>query len=243
MKKLALLLTLLVPVFTFSQIAVNSQSNFDECTIGVAHGSATQDGRPLAWKTRDFTSDYYMRISYATYCNYKFIYICPSSSPNYSTTGLNEHGLVIFKSNTYDLTPALTGPNDFAIIKHALGYCKSIDEFQEYLDSTNITGRSTTGNFAMIDSTGAASIFEVSGYEYWRFDAEDAPDGYIIRTNFTVNGGGSTGIQRHDQFPHVIACILFSGDSLSHRNLLRYHMKDFSDHASQPYPLAHSSIN
>jgi len=230
MKKISISILIIL----FLQIIVFSQSNFDDCTIGVASGSATQDGRPLAWKTRDFDSYYNMRLKYHTYCDYKFIIITPTT--NYSTTGLNEHGLVIFKSNTYDLTAASTGPNDTQIQEYTLGYCRTVDEFQDYLDSTNITGRSTTGNFALIDSTGAAAIFEVAGYEYWRFDAEDEPDGYIIRTNFTVNGGGATGLDRYNRSSFLLSDF-YAGDSLNHKSLIKYHMRDFSDYTSQPYPV------
>jgi len=230
MKKNSILILLIL----FLQITVSSQSNFNGCTIGVASGSATQDGRPLAWKTRDFDSYIDMKLRYNTFWEHKYIMISPLSY--FSTTGLNEHGLVIFMSNAYDLEAASSGPGEQQILKYALGYCRTIDEFQEYLDSTNVTGRSVTGNFALIDSTGAAAIFEVAGYEYWRFDAEDEPDGYIIRTNFTVNGGGTIGIQRFNRSSTLVDTF-HSGDSLNHKSLIRYHMRDFSNSTSQPYPV------
>ena len=37
----------------------------EECTIGVALGSATVDGRPLLWKTRDYSSDPDNKVRYA----------------------------------------------------------------------------------------------------------------------------------------------------------------------------------
>jgi len=227
-------LTVLFLIIFFLQITGFSQLNINDCTIGVASGSATQDGRPLAWKTRDFDSYIDMQLKYNTFWEYKYIMISPLSY--YSTTGLNEHGLVIFMSNTYDLEPAPSGPEEQDVLKYALGYCRTIAEFQEYLDSTNVTGRRVVGNFALLDSTGAAVIFEVAGYEYWRFDAEDEPNGYIIRTCFTVNGGGTTGLSRYERSSELINDF-YAGDSLNYRSLLRFHMRDFSDYASQPYPV------
>ena len=49
MKRLSILIFSLL----FLQLQASSQPGMGECTIGVAHGSATPDGRPLAWKTRD----------------------------------------------------------------------------------------------------------------------------------------------------------------------------------------------
>lgn len=228
--------TILALLTLFLQITVSSQPNFDECTIGVAHGSATQDERPLVWKTRDWESNDDMRVLYRTDYNYKFISVYKKLWPNYPVMGVNEHGLALVKSATNDLTAATTGATPTEIMNHALGYCKTIDEFQAFLDSTNITGRQATGNYGMIDSTGAAVIFEAGGYEYWKFDAQNATDGYIIRTNFTINGGGSTGIQRYNRSSTLINNF-HSGDSLNHKSLLRYQMRDFSDFSSLPIPI------
>jgi len=230
MKKVTIAISL---VFLF--ISSYSQPDFYECTIGVAHGSVTEDGRPLIWKTRDYVSNH-MGLKYKAVYNYKYIYIFDDTWVNFTTSGLNEHGLALVKSDVYDLTPAPTGPNASQIEWYAFANCKTIDEFQAYLDSTNITGRKTVGNYAMIDSTGAAVIFEVGGYEYWRFDANTLNDGLVVRTNFTINGGGNTGLERYNRSIDLISDFS-SGDTLNHKNLIRYHLRDFSDASSQPYPI------
>lgn len=229
--------TLFILTILFLHIELSSQPGIGECTIGVAHGSATQDGRPLAWKTRDF-AHVNMAIKYINYSNndYDYVIVQDIEYGNYPTMGVNECGLSIFKAEIYDLDPAPSGPSNHVVMTHALAFCKTINEFQAYLDSTNTTGRTATGNFGMIDSTGAAVIFEVGGYEYWRFDAQDEPDGYIIRTNFSINGGGYAGIERYNRSCTLISDF-YSSDSLNHRSLIRHHMRDFSDYNSQPYPV------
>lgn len=216
-------------------ITVSSQPGPMQCTIGVAHGSATQDGHPLVWQTMDWDiSDWEVR--YIDTYDYKFISAYDNYYTYYPAMGVNEHGLAAVRSLTFDLTPATSGHNAHQTMVFALGQCKTVDEFQEYLDTTNIIGRTHTCNIAMIDSTGAAAVFEVGGHEYWRFDAEDDPNGFIIRTNFTVNGGGTAGIQRFNRSSTLVEAF-HSGDTLNHKSLIRYHMRDFSDAFSQPYPV------
>ena len=101
---------------------------------------------------------------------------------------------------------------------------------------TNKIGRTTDANFAVIDTTGAAAIFETGNYVYWKFDAEDTPDGYVLRTNFSINGGGTGGIERYKRTQKLIADF-HSGDSLNYKSILRYQMRDFSDAHSNQLPI------
>ena len=43
----------------------------EECTIGVANGNATSDGRPMVWKTRDYSSARDNEVKYNTSFRYK----------------------------------------------------------------------------------------------------------------------------------------------------------------------------
>ena len=250
MKKVLLFLT----SFLLIQITVYPQSNeeqssdnksghhhptfneyLDECTIGVALGSATPDGRPLLWKTRDNTSAPNNEVKYVPYLNYHYVCVANAGSTTIPWMGLNEHGFAIINSAISDL-PGGSGPGNGDVMWHALGYLKTVDDFQDYLDSTNITGRSTTANFAVIDANGNAAIFETGGNEYWKFDAEDEPNGYVLRTNFTMTGGGGQGINRYERTVDLVESF-YTGDSLNYKSLLRYQMRDFSDDQSQPIPI------
>ena len=118
----------------------------------------------------------------------------------------------------------------------ALGTCASVPEFEHLLDSTNVTGRRTRSNFGVIDSAGAAGMYETGATQYWKYDATDtnqAPDGYVLRTNFSMIGGGSDGIERFNRTVDLIGGF-YAGDSLSHKSILRSQMRDFSDHNSIP---------
>jgi len=206
------------------------------CTIGVAAGVATSDGRPLVWKTRDSSSED-NEVIYNTSFPIKFLSVV-TAGYSYSWMGVNEKGFAIINSMSADL-PGSYNDNG-RIMRDALGTCYTVDDFQHLLDSTNTPGgRRTQSNYAVIDSTGAAAIFETGDTIYWKYDALDinqATDGYILRTNFSMAGGGTAGIERYYRTVNLIADF-YSGDTLNHKSILRTQMRDFSDYGSNPVPV------
>ena len=48
-------------------------------------------------------------------------------------------------------------------------------------------------NFGVIDALGGAAYFEVNSYEVFRYDVKDSPDGYLLRTNYSVSGRPNEG--------------------------------------------------
>lgn len=219
--------------------AINQYEDPNEgCTIGVASGRATTDGRPLVWKTRDASAVDNM-VYYNTSYNHHFIAVISAGATAYSWMGVNEKGLAILNSASSDLPSGSSGMGNGSIMTHALGNCVTVAEFEALLELTNSTGRQTQANFGVIDTTGAAAIFETGGNVYWKFDANDssqAPQGYILRTNFAINGGGSGGIERYRRTVDLMERF-YSGDSLNHKSILRYQMRDFSDYSSNPFPI------
>lgn len=217
-----------VGIILLSLISFVSIAQDEECTIGVACGKATSDGRALLWKTRDYASSPNNEVKYNTSYTYKFICVANAGTSTYAWMGVNEHGFAIVNSNSTDLTDNGSGPSNGAFMRNALGNCRTVTEFQALLDKTNNSGRSTHANFAVIDTIGAAAIFETSGTSYWRYNAGETSKGYIVRTNFAKNGGGTAGTQRYDR-SNVLIDNFISGDSLNYKSILRYQMRDFVD--------------
>lgn len=209
----------------------------EECTIGVASGRATSDGRPLVWKTRD-ADQVHNEVMWVTAYTYNFVAVVSAGSTT-PWMGVNTKGFAILNSLSSDLPGGSSGPANGTLMRDALGTCATVAEFQALLDRTNVTGRSTQANFAVIDSTGAGAIFETGGSQYWKYDAHDpsaAPNGYVLRTNFALHGGGSSGIERYRRTVRLIADF-YAGDSLNYRSILRTQMRDFSDENSTPVPV------
>jgi len=205
------------------------------CTIGVAAGAATSDGRPMIWKTRD-CSALSSTVRYNVGYGYNYIVMNSDGELSFFYQGLNDQGFGIVNSLAYDLVEGSSGLGNGGLIREALATCATISDFEDLLTATNITGRQTHANYAVIDSTGAAKMIEVSGNNYWVFDAELAPDKYIVRTNFSVTGGGNTGIERFDRSSKLIADF-HAGDSLNYKSILRTQMRDFSGDDSEMIPV------
>ncbi len=250
MKKIYFLFLFIFVLATISLsfgAAHSDRDGSEECTIGAASGKATQDGRPMIWKTRDYSSARNNEVYYNTSSSnkYKFIGVMTANASQSSTPwmGVNEKGFAILNSDSDDLDTGDSGPGNGMTMYIALANFATIAEFENWLDSTNVTGRSTNANYAVIDSIGAAAIFETSGYQYWKFDANDsiiAPNGYVLRTNFAFNGDAKNGlndgiysIERYRRTTKLIGDF-YASDSLNHKSILRTQMRDFSDYDSEP---------
>ena len=62
-------------------------------------------------------------------------------------------------------------------------------------------------NFGVIDAEGGAAYFEVNNYEVFRYDAADSPDGYLLRTNYSMAGRPDEGLGyiRYDHAEELFA--------------------------------------
>jgi hypothetical protein len=221
-------------VLVLYQSLVYSQSS-EECTIGVASGKVTSDGRPLIWKTRDNSSEPDNEVVFNTSFDLKFLEVA-NAGETYAWMGVNENGFAILNSLATDLIAGDNGLSNGSLMREALGNFSSILEFESFLDETNNSGRKTRGNFAVLDNTGEAVLYEIDGANYWKYSTSDSllnPEGYIVRTNFALNGDGSGGgYERFYRSSNLIKSFA-DGDSLNYKSILRNQMRDFSDFDSE----------
>ena len=214
---------------------------FEECTVGVASGRATPDGRPLIWKTRD-AGAVNNEVFYNTSGKYKYIAVFNAGDTKSPWMGVNEKGFAILNSLSRDLCGnGNTGQfmENGTFMHIALNKCANVIEFQSLLDRRNIKGRKTCANYFVLDASGAAAIFETTNSVYWKFDAMDeevAPDGYILRTNFAFNGGGTGGIERYRRTTSLMKDF-YDSDKICHKEILRTQMRDFVDAENNPIEL------
>lgn len=158
------------------------------CTTVVVSGKATADGRPLLWKNRD-TWQRQNELVHDDSGRFAYVGVTNAGGSTRVWMGCNTAGFCIENSVSRDLAPKVeSGMTNGQLIRLALQTCSTADDFQALLDSTNSVGRKTRGNFGVIDAQGGAKIFEVGPNSYACFDANDpavAPDGYIVRANFS----------------------------------------------------------
>lgn len=211
------------------------------CTMGVARGRATVDGRPLLWKVRDNPAVPDNEVYYydTLPCRFVSVVTADGEPSSQAWLGVNEHGFALVNANVDDLADAKVARANGGFMRDALGNCRSVAEFVALLDSTN-GQRDTHANFGVIDSTGAAFIIEASSSAYWTFDAEDAPLGFLVRTNFSCHDTtGIDGLPGEERFVRATSLVteLATDGDLGHAALLRRHARDFSNWASLPFTI------
>lgn len=210
--------------------AVMGQENLEECTIGVASGKATADGRPLLWKNAD--GSYGDReVVYVKDGRFKYLALAVAGWPHGAYAGVNEFGFCMVTSLAFDLPDkSEKGFGGEGIMRVALQQCVTVDDFENLLKQTNVSGRRTTLNIGVIDAFGGAAIFETGNFSYTRFDANDrkaAPKGYIIRANFALTGGGDSGRARYVRANQLWQQAV-EKDQLDYRYVLRKVCRDLS---------------
>lgn len=184
----------------FNILLIITQSTANPCTTAVVSGKATDDGRPLLLKHRD-ASELHNRLVYFADGKYKFIGLVNSPDTNNDEVwvGFNEAGFGIMNSASYNLKSSddttMIADLEGIIMKMALGKCATIDDFETMLkDLPKPLG--VEANFGVIDALGGAAYFETNNFEYIKFDVNDpsvAPEGYLIRTNYSFAGKENKG--------------------------------------------------
>ena len=163
------------------------------CTTAVISGKATKDGRPMLWKNRD-TGAVKNKIMIFHDGKYTYTGLVNSGDKTGKSIwiGYNSAGFAIMNSASYNLnndTIRQTG-GEGRLMKRALQTCATVDDFEKLLHSLPRPIR-LEANFGVIDAKGGAAYFEVGNFKVFKIDANDqavAPNGYLIRTNYSFMG-------------------------------------------------------
>lgn len=167
------------------------------CTSAVVSGRVTPDGRPLLWKHRD-ASDLNNRIVHfeAEGGTLEFVGLVNGvdTIANEVWAGYNISGFAIMNTASYNLKNDTSSLSDRegVVMKQALGECRAVEDFARLLDSLP-RPIGVEANFGVVDALGGAAYFEVNNYEVFRYDVKDSPDGYLLRTNYSVSGRPNEG--------------------------------------------------
>ena len=146
------------------------------CTVAVISGKYTKDGRPLLWKNRD-TNYINNQIMFFNDGKYEYMGLVNSGDVHGKSVwiGQNSTGFAIMNSASYNLnigdSTKLSGLEG-RIIKEALATCKTIQDFEKYLDNLPKPTR-LEANFGVIDAQGGAAMYELNNKGYVKFDAND----------------------------------------------------------------------
>ncbi len=243
---LILLLIIVSASIDKESIAPKPEVPKNECTTAIISGEVTADGRPLLWKNRDVNNPN-QEFAYFDDGEYAYIANIYTNETDQVWGGMNETGFAIENSTALNLPDSVAGADDDGVImKLALQTCSTIEDFVAILDSTNESGRTAPSNFGIIDAEGNAAIFEAGFNSYRRYDASDstaAPDGFLVRANYSYSGNEQNriGQWRHDRAYQLILDAI-EGDSLTHEYLFRTVATDLTLENLDPYPLPFDSV-
>lgn len=203
------------------------------CTIAVVGSSVY--GRPILWKNRD-VHGIHQEVRYFHGAVFDFITNVYRGETNRAWAGINSAGFGIINTDNYNqMPPGSSGPGDGEVMFYALGHFSNIEEFQNYLDNTNITGRRSAHCYGVFDSYGGAAIFEADRFSYVRFDADDAPNGVLVRANYADSGlpEPRTGAERRARAEQIIDLSSWLDPDLFIFTIAR----DLATAELDPYPL------
>lgn len=242
---------LLIPLIFFSdKYAFIPPADSGECTIGVFAGSATADGRPILWKNRDVTNDiqkfcyFEPRLPNSDTVFFPYIGNVYSADTTKVYMGLNQAGFAIINANCYNLPDTLgRGIDDGELLRMALERCRTVSDFDHFLDNTVVKGRKDCWNVGVIDAHGGAALYECSNYTYTKYDASDpeqTPDGIIIRTTFAFSGNSHRPSMNRYKRAHYLAHNPRGEAKLDVRYVLQIMSRDLFNFLDDPYPLPYT---
>lgn len=172
------------------------------CTSAIVSGKATKDGRPLLWKHRD-TSTLDNRLAYCRDGGkYAFVGLVNSNDTLNENVwmGCNTEGFAIMNTASYNLKAkddtTKLADMEGVMMRKALSVCVTVADFEHFLDTIS-KPMCVEANFGMIDAHGNGAYFEVNNFTYKKYDVNDpevAPDGYLVRTNYSYSGRENEGM-------------------------------------------------
>ncbi len=190
------------------------------CTSAIISGKKTASGRPLLWKHRDTgCPDNRVELIKAHGDCYEFVAIFDATDPldTAAWTGFNEKGFAIMNTASYNLNdddvPESEMDREGVVMKLALEHCVTVDDFERLLQELP-KPLGVEANFGVIDAQGNGAYFETGNYTYKKYDLSDAPDGVLIRTNYSYSGrlDEGMGYVREGNAKHLLAPHITAGD-------------------------------
>jgi len=168
----------------------------EECTTAIISPAASADRVPMLWKNRD-TGTLSNKVVFVEDTPYSYLGLVDADAPGgrHVFAGLNSAGFGIMNSVAYNLPRKSGEMEDLEgiIMADALRTCRSVDDFERYLQANLGPNLGSWANFGVIDADGKAYVFEVHNHGYEKLDAADAEARYLVNTNFSRSGAEGEG--------------------------------------------------
>lgn len=169
------------------------------CTSAIVAGWATPDGRPLLWKHRD-TSTIDNKVERIPAKDGAFGYVALFNANDkrneQAWIGMNDVGFAVMNTASYNIkddnVPNKKMDREGFLMTVALKTCRTVDDFARLLEKMP-RPMGVEANFGVIDASGNGAFFETNNHSYKRYDLKDAPDGLLVRTNYSHSGRPNEG--------------------------------------------------
>lgn len=163
---------------TRSALNRHNTGALEGCSTWAAAGRATQDGRPILVKNRDFALEHLpvqLVVQAQPETGYRYTYITSAGSPGVFVAGLNETGLALVDTHvsSSDVGPGLP---TFALAMHILEDCNTVAQALDYLNGAPRLGRN---NVLLADSEGHIALCEMGSLRI----AVQTADDLLVNTN------------------------------------------------------------
>lgn len=189
------------------------------CTSAIVSASANPSGRPLLWKHRD-TSNTDNVVEYIEGRDGDFSYVALFNADDrkreQAWMGMNDVGFAVMNTASYNIkddnVSSKKMDREGYLMTIALRSCRTVDDFARLLE-TLPRPLGVEANFGVIDASGNGAYFETNNHSYKRFDLSDAPDGLLIRTNYSHSGRPDEGFGfiREDNAEHLLRPLAAQG--------------------------------
>jgi hypothetical protein len=222
-------LTLLLVSTLAATATVLSIADRQECSTLVASAAATADRAPLLWKNRD-TDQLSNKVVFVEEQPFSYLALvnADDTGGRMAWAGVNSAGFAIVNSVAYNLPRPSGEQQDLEgiIMADALRTCSTIGDFEREVKRNFGPDLGSQANFLTIDAQGGAAIFEVHNHGSTRIDAADAPEKYLVNTNFSRSGteDQGAGYLRFDRESALLKTL--PAGALSHEQILQVVSRD-----------------
>ena len=181
---------------TMAWVTVGGAPAADACTTAVVGPEASTTGTPILWKNRD-TSVLSNKVVFVEEEPYAYLCLANARADSGRScfAGLNDSGFAIMNTVAYNVpeVPGESNDREGVIMADALRTCRTVDDFERYLEANLGPELGGQTNFGVIDADGGAALFEVHNHGIEQIDAADEPADYLVNTNFARSGAEGEG--------------------------------------------------
>lgn len=167
----------------------------DACTSIMVSAAYSKTGRPLMWKHRDTGAEdnFIERVS-ATDSTFGYVALFNGGDSLLTEAwmGMNDRGLAIMNTASYNLAPDTTEYKDRegVVMSQALAKCATVSDFEKMLTMMP-RPMGVQANFGVMDAQGDMVYFETWDHGFHRYDVADS---ILVRTNFSMSGNDTDGM-------------------------------------------------